>query len=64
MKKTGVPAGAYWVRVQASWLRLTPEDFALTSVPQEDGFTLIYGKKKDVTGFLAEVRKIVREENS
>jgi len=60
--RAGVPAGAYWVRVQSDWLRLPPADFALTSIPQEDDFALIYGKKEDVARFLAQVREVVREE--
>ena len=51
----GAPKGAYWVRVQSTELSKRPEASGLSAIPQEDGFTLIYGRKEDVTAFLKQI---------
>jgi len=51
---SGVPKGEYWIRVQSSDLIDHPEN--LKTVAQDDGFTLIYGKKEIVIAFLKEIR--------
>ena len=54
----GVPKGEHWIRFQTSELAdADPAAFELTANPQEDGFTLIYGKKENVTAFLKEISK-------
>ena len=63
----GVPKGDHWVRVETKDLfeiegverRLTER--SLTVRKQDDGFTLIHGKKEDVTGFLSEIREEIRK---
>ena len=58
----GVPKGERWIRFQTSELTdADPADFGLTAVPQEDGFTLIYGKKENMTAYLAAVKQANRE---
>jgi len=61
---TGVPKGTHWVRVEASYptdAGVAPEAFGLTSIVQEDGYLLIYGRKEDVSAFLAEIRQRIRK---
>jgi len=53
----GVPKGAHWIRFQtAEMADADPGAFGLTAAPQEDGFTLVFGKKEKVTAFLDEMR--------
>ena len=62
----GVPKGAHWVRIETKDLfevenvqqRLDGQN--LTARKQDDGFTLVYGRKEDVTGFLSEIREEIR----
>ena len=54
----GVPKGEHWIRLQTSELAdADPAAFGLTAAAQEDGFTLVYGKKESVTAFLNEIRQ-------
>ena len=55
----GVPQGAGWVRIKTSELGgIAPaEEPGLTAVEQEDGFTLIYGNKENITALLDNIRK-------
>ena len=54
----GVPKGEHWFRFQSSRLADTdPAAFGLTAVAQEDGFSLVYGKKENTTAFLDAVRQ-------
>jgi len=54
----GVPKGEHWIRFQTSELAATdPADFGLTAKAQEDGFTLVYGNKNNISAFLKEIRK-------
>ena len=62
---SGVPKGKHWIRIQASELsevhgfqKLLDANM-LSSVAQEDGYLLIYGKKEGVTAFLKEIRKMI-----
>ena len=63
----GVPKGNHWVRIETKDLfeignveqRL--RERSLTIRKQDDGFTLIHGKKEDVTGFLGEIREEIRQ---
>ena len=65
---SGVPKGEHWIRVQTSELAefykqipdKPPEDFELTAAEQNDGYTLIYGKKENVTAFLNCVKQIYK----
>ena len=56
---TGVPKGAYWVRVQTEAL---PEHIPLKHITQDDGFTLLFGAKDDVMAYLNEIRRKERED--
>jgi len=55
---TGVPRGAYWVRVRTDTL---PERVPLKHIAQDDGFTLLFGAKEDVIAYLNEIRRKERE---
>jgi len=63
----GVPKGDHWVRIETKDLfemegveqRLS--EHSLTIRKQDDGFTLVHGKKEDVTGFLSEIREEYRQ---
>jgi len=60
---SGVPKGEHWIRVQTSELAdERPGDFALTAKPQDDGYTLIYGKKEDISAFLNKIRQKFRKD--
>jgi len=60
-----VPKGEHWIRIQTLELAnfeehepdKPPEVFGLTAVEQKDGYTLIYGKKENITSFLGEIRQ-------
>jgi len=58
-KLHGVPRDAYPIRIQTSELGgMAPaEELGLTVAAQEDGYTLIYGKKESVTAFLKDIRQ-------
>jgi len=65
---TGVPRGEYWIRIMES--ELSPfnneiegllDGFDLISLPQDDGYLLIYGKKENVTSFLKDIRDKERQ---
>ena len=58
-KMQGVPKDAYPIRVQTSALEgMTPSDERnLTVIEQEDGYTLIYGPKENISLFLDDIRK-------
>ena len=65
---SGVPRGEYWIRVKAS--EMSPaadeleglfDDFALNSLPQDDGYLLLYGKKENVSSFLRKIRDKERQ---
>jgi len=60
---SGVPRGEYWIRVKESELSPVSDElegllgsFGLVSLPQEDGYLLLYGKKENVTSFLRNIR--------
>ncbi|MCL1831113.1 MAG: DUF2096 family protein [Oscillospiraceae bacterium] len=61
----GIPKGVYWVRVQEEYLKdITDiaallDEFTLSSKSQDDGYILVYGKKDNVSLFLASVREAV-----
>ncbi len=66
VKKTfvsGVPKGCDWIRIDIAEITMDDElrgliqNLGLSSVPQEDGYLLLYGKKEDISHFLKEVRK-------
>ena len=60
---SGVPKGEYWIRVQTSELTaFTPEAFGLSVMEQKDGYTLIYGKKDNVTAFLDCMKEFYRNQ--
>jgi len=62
---TGVPKGEHWIRVQTSWLENVQdlddklESRSLSTIPQDDDYLLVYGRKADVSDFLKEIRQIV-----
>jgi len=66
---SGVPKDERWVRVQTSELTAfyehepdkTPETFGLSTVGQQDGYTLIYGKRENVTAFLNRMKEFYRK---
>jgi len=64
----GVPHGAYWVRYLSDDLAEIPTggellaEYQLQTIPQEDGFTLIYGDKERVIAFLKALRPLLREQ--
>ena len=54
----GVPRGVPWLRLQSSELAGTdPAEFELAAIPQEDGFTLIYGTQEKIEELLKHMRK-------
>ena len=55
----GVPKGVHWIRFQTAELPgdIPPESYDLTANPQEDGYTLIYGKKESIAAFLKDIRQ-------
>ena len=60
---SGVPRGEYWIRVMESELSPVSHEleglldgFELNSLPQDDGYLLLYGKKENVTSFLRDIR--------
>lgn len=61
----GIPKGVYWIRIDEDYLSDVDnllelfEEYDLSSKSQDDGFMLVYGKKENVTLFLAKVREIV-----
>ena len=65
----GVPKGDHWIRFETKDLyeiegverRLGERH--LTARKQDDGFTLIHGKKEDVTAFMGEIREEYRQKN-
>jgi len=63
----GVPKGDHWVRIETKdlfeveGLEQRLGEYSLTIRKQDDGFTLIHGKKEDVTGFLREIREEIRQ---
>jgi len=59
----GLPRGEYWIRVKESELSPVSHElaglldgFELKSLPQDDGYLLLYGKKENVTSFLKDIR--------
>ena len=64
---TGVPKGDHWVRYETKDLfeiegtEQRIKDHHLTFRNQDDGFTLLYGKKEDVAGFLSVIREEYRQ---
>jgi len=65
---SGVPGGEYWIRVKESELSPVAQEleelldgFELKSLPQDDGFLLLYGKKENVTSFLKDIRDRERQ---
>jgi len=65
---SGVPKGEYWIRIEeAELLPVQGElakllgDFELTSIAQEDGYLLLYGRKENVSSFLKDIRQKVRK---
>ena len=58
-KMRGVPRDAYPIRIQTSELEgcEPPEALGLTAIEQEDGYTLIYGNKENISVFLGGVRR-------
>jgi len=67
---SGVPKGEHWIRVQTSELTefykqipdKPPEAFGLAALGQGDGFTVIYGKKENVTDFLNCMKQIYKRD--
>lgn len=54
----GVPKGERWIRLQTTEpMEVDPEAFGLTAAAQEDGFTLVYGKKESITAYINEIRQ-------
>ena len=58
-KMRGVPRDAYPIRIQTSELEgcAPAEELELTALEQEDGYTLIYGKKENISIFLKGIRQ-------
>jgi hypothetical protein len=64
---TGVPKGNHWVRyetkdlfeVEGTEQRISEHNLKFRN--QDDGFTLIYGKKEDVSAFLSVIREEYRQ---
>ena len=58
-KIQGVPRDAYPIRIQTAALEgcAPSEELDLTAIAQEDGYTLIYGKKENISVFLRGVRR-------
>lgn len=61
----GIPRGAYWIRIQPSEL-IESREFKelldrheLSERPQEDGYSLVFGKREQVSSFLKEIRQKV-----
>ena len=52
----GVPRDARWVRLQAP-ADTDPAAFGLTAAAQEDGFTLVYGSKSNLSAYLNDIRQ-------
>jgi len=63
-KMRGVPKGAWPIRVQTSELEgcRPTEALGLTAVEQEDGYTLIYGTKENISVFLKGLRQIQEQQ--
>jgi hypothetical protein len=55
--RTVAPRGEYWLRIQTEQLKGAAPPDTLTAAAQEDGFTLIYGKREDVQAFLKDIRE-------
>ena len=55
---TGLPKDAYWVRVATGEL---PAQVPLGRLDQEDGFTLLHGKREDVMAYLRQMKEIRRK---
>jgi len=65
---SGVPRGEYWVRVKESELAPVSHEldrllnsFELKSLPQDDDYLLLYGKKENVSAFLKDIRDKERQ---
>ena len=64
----GVPHGSYWVRYLTDDLAGIPNgcqllaEYGLQTIPQEDGYSLIYGDKEKVIAFLKALRPLLREQ--
>ena len=62
----GVPRGAYWIRYQTADLQRKVsasallQQYALETIDQSDGFTLIYGKKEQVMEFLHKMKELTK----
>jgi len=58
-KMQGVPKDAYPIRIQTSALEGCgpSKELDLTTIEQEDGYTLIYGAKENISLFLDGIRK-------
>ncbi|MCL2494434.1 MAG: hypothetical protein FWE98_02105 [Oscillospiraceae bacterium] len=58
-KMQGVPRDAYPIRIQSSALAgcAPAEALDLTVTAQEDGYTLIYGTKENISVFLKDIRR-------
>ena len=62
----GIPRGKRWVRVQVSEdtpqkdIELLAEENGLSSKMQDDGYMLVYGKKKNVKSFVKKLAEKVR----
>jgi len=59
-KMRGVPRDAWPIRIQTSELEgcQPADELELTAIEQEDGYTLIYGKKENISVFLKGLRQI------
>jgi len=68
----GLPKSAHWIRLQADYMASVEEvdidallaQFALNTVPQDDGYLLIYGGKEEISAFLKEIREMIRRMGS
>jgi len=68
---SGVPRGEYWIRVKESELAPVSHEldgllagFELRSLPQDDDYLLLYGKKENVSAFLKDIRDKFRMVNA
>ena len=63
----GLPKGVYWIRYQTAELKriITVNELLqqhdLSTIEQDDGFTLVYGIKDQVLAFLHEIRHLIEE---
>ena len=67
---SGIPKGEYRIRLNTTEIPIDNElsdllvNLKLTIVPQDDGYSLIHGRKDDVKAFLNELRRKAGEQKT